>query len=846
MNFQLNFLFLFEYFRTHIPRIVFALVGISLGVGLFLSTSTNASRAEKSLIDFSMGYFKGNSKIKVGPSQPGQPIPWKVMEKIFYAKELRHITGILPRIQRDGITSDNLRVVYIGLDLSKEFNKLKSDSELTDSKISNTEPKPIDSHTFVSKALEQKFLGAPFTILLGGKSTEFKNTTPLDLEGGYIIIEDLSKTSERLNIEQGVDYLLLDCPEEKVQFTKRKLLEILGATGENFAIETSEEIKEKSANALRSFQLNLLIISFISLLIAFFMVSNTMSGLYLSREKELGILRTLGLGSNEATFLFLGQSLLLGAVGSLFGLVIGTFFSGLDLFRPESPLVDKSFLSTYASISTSQYLLAWSLGMLGSAFSSLIPSIRAGKIPPLSILRDATTGKRNFSTKRTLVIGLILFFVSLGISNIPIPSKIPFAGLIGLAGIVIGITLTFPYSIEKFSDFVLRLFQKSDRSFLFVKVGLEELKNNPTGNTLTAATIMLSVSLVVCLTILTDSYKYSLIHWVENEFQADLTVINDRYYQSGIHGGVPTTLKERISRLELSDRLDGFLVNKKFETDRGVFLIAAYDFSAYKSKPDSLERLVHSEKDILISSNMAFMFKLKVGDTLTSRTKTGFQVFTIRGIKEHFFSEQGTVMMDINFYPRIFPVRDLNSVKLFLKPEFRSLEGKTIAIRRLKDLLDSDPELKDISILDHDQLKNLYVTELNKVFRILDSVKVTALFITFISLLSSLMHNLYDKQRVLGVLKYFGASQEQLGTIVKSESIFLTSFGAWFGIFTSLVVSPIILYVVNKNAFGWTLHFTFFPWMPGFILTFAPILGWLSSFYPLRILRNLKFKLSSE
>ncbi|EQA37386.1 MacB-like periplasmic core domain protein [Leptospira inadai serovar Lyme str. 10] len=835
---SLYLLFLFEYFRTHIPRVVFALLGISLGVGLFLSTTTNAGKAERSLIDFSLGYFRGDYKLKVGASQPGQTISWDTISYIYNDPRLRKITNILPRSQREAIASDNLRVLYLAIDLIKETpgkSLLEQDERTRTASPDNT--------TFVSQAVWDRYKGKPFDLLLDGTNREIRDYLPIKTEGGFLVFQDFSLASANIDTEKGPDYLLLRCSEDDTAYMKRILTEDLGG---NFQVETSREIQEKSANALRSFQLNLLVISFISLLIAFFMVSNTMSGLYLSRERELGILRTLGLDHRKATFLFLSQSLILGILGSILGLGIGAFFSSLDFFRPESTLVDRSFLSTYGSIPAADYAIALLVGIAGSVFSALIPSSRAGKITPLSILRDASKGSSTFEGRKFAVAGIALFILSLGISNIPSPWKLPLPGLLGIGGIVIGITLTFPFCIKTITSMLILLLEKGDSTFPFLKIGLEELKENPGRNTLTAATVMLSVSLVLCLTILTDSYKRSLNDWVDSEFPSDITVINNRFFYSGIHGGVPRNLLAKIADLKITAYLDGFLVNTRFETDKGVFTVHAYDFDAYAARSDGPEKLVREETDILVSSNMAFLHKLKVGDSLISGTPTGPKKFVVRGIKEHFFSERGTVMMDIRSYEKIFGIRSLNSIKLFLKNEFKTKEGVATAKQELRRLFASDPTFSDLALLDSSQLRELYLYEVNKVFRVLDSLKITALFITLISLLSSLMHNLFDKQRLLGLLKYLGASRSQLAAIIRAEAIFLTGFGAIFGILASLVMAPIILYVINRNAFGWTLTFTFLPWMPMTIMIAAPILGWLASFYPLRILKRLNFKLSPE
>lgn len=134
----------------------------------------------------------------------------------------------------------------------------------------------------------------------------------------------------------------------------------------------------------------------------------------------------------------------------------------------------------------------------------------------------------------------------------------------------------------------------------------------------------------------------------------------------------------------------------------------------------------------------------------------------------------------------------------------------------------------------------------DKVFGVLETLKTTAFIIAMLSLISSLFHNLISKKNTLGILKYLGADLRQLGKILLTESVFITILSICFGILLASFLSPIVLYVVNKNAFGWTLKFTISPEVPIFFLILSPVLGILSCSVPLYTLQKLSFRISQE
>ncbi|AKH77887.1 FtsX-like permease family protein [Leptospira interrogans] len=824
MSFRIYILFLFEYFRSHKLGTFFALSGISLGVGLFISTTANGIKAEKSLTDFAMGYFQGEYKIKISSSLGDQNLPVSLIRELSEDTNLTWIKKIVPRFQKEIIVNDSVRAVYIGLDFLKESGNLryKPDAE------------HVESLIFISSSLSKKIDISKINIRADSRKFTLAKPVVLETEGGSILMEDIESAMERFDLKEHVSFLLIQPNEFRSE--QKKILE--QKLGPDYRVETVEDIQEKSSNALRSFQLNLLVISFISLVIALFMVSNTMSGLYFSREKELGILKTMGLNAKQTFSLFISQALLLGSVGSLLGLGLGLLFSRLEFFSPETTSADLSYLNTYQSLPFSAWFLGLGIGIIGSFLSAALPSFRAGKISPVSILKEATSQTSPVNEFRLLSIGIFSIFIFVIVAFLPLRWKFPVTGLIGIGGIVIGFTLCFPWIFKILIFFLFKLEDLSDRSLVFIKVGLEEIKNQSLRNTLTSATLMLATSLVVCLSILTDSYRRSLNDWVETEFPAEFTIINTANLAAGIQGGVPQNLLNELSQIQEIRSLDGFFINTRAETNRGNFTIHAYTFATY-DRENSPERIIKMENEILISSNMAYLQNFNIDDSILIETKYGKKEFKIRGIKEHFFSERGTIMMDIKSYKRFFDLSAYNSIKIFLKKDSNSKDVE----KSISQILEKNPNLK---LFNTKELKELYTEGVNKVFGVLETLKITALIIAMLSLISSLFHNLISKKNTLGILKYLGADQRQLGKILLTESIFITIVSVCFGILLAFFLSPIVLYVVNKNAFGWTLKFTVSPEIPIFFLVLSPILGVFSCLVPLYTLQKLSFRISQE
>ncbi len=404
--------------------------------------------------------------------------------------------------------------------------------------------------------------------------------------------------------------------------------------------------------------------------------------------------------------------------------------------------------------------------------------------------------------------------------------------------IVVGETLQFPYLFSISTVLLQRMLLNFDKAFLELRIGMEEIYQNPIKNSLTGAALMLAVSLVISLTQLTESYKKSIIDWTEEEFPYQFSVVNLKDIQEGTADGMPLSLREKIKSIPEVSELDVFILNNKVEAEGKIFLIHGYDMNLAREREINLKGDTiyppNFGDGVFISSNMAFLGGKKIGESISLPTKKGPKDFRILGIKEHFFSESGTIMMDENLYENEFRLENYRAIRINFA---KGMEGA--GLKSLNEILRKE---KDLSVMSADDLKKVYLEGTEKVFGVLESLKVTACIIALISLFSSILHSLGDKMKLFAMLKSLGGSSWQISIIVFAENLFLTLFGSMAGILSALLLGPIILDVINKNAFGWTLKVVYPLNMMIVFILFSPVIALLGTLYPYRILKKLSLR----
>ena len=114
-----------------------------------------------------------------------------------------------------------------------------------------------------------------------------------------------------------------------------------------------------------------------------------------SKEREVGILKTIGANNNQLVMIFFFQGLMVSMIGLVFGLLIGLLvtFNLNNFITFIESVLQRNLLEAYFinyfpyHVDYAQILLICSLSFIFSVISSLLPALRVIKLNPIEILR---------------------------------------------------------------------------------------------------------------------------------------------------------------------------------------------------------------------------------------------------------------------------------------------------------------------------------------------------------------------------------------------------------------------------------------------------------------------------
>jgi putative ABC transport system permease protein len=104
----------------------------------------------------------------------------------------------------------------------------------------------------------------------------------------------------------------------------------------------------------------------------------------IERTREIGILKALGMKSRTVLAIFLGESVIIGVIGGVAGIIVGLVLSNVVALGFGA---GSSGITLSPILTPEVALLALGFGVLVSTIFALYPAWRASKMRPVEALR---------------------------------------------------------------------------------------------------------------------------------------------------------------------------------------------------------------------------------------------------------------------------------------------------------------------------------------------------------------------------------------------------------------------------------------------------------------------------
>jgi len=86
-------------------------------------------------------------------------------------------------------------------------------------------------------------------------------------------------------------------------------------------------------------------------------------------------------------------------------------------------------------------------------------------------------------------------------------------------------------------------------------------------------------------------------------------------------------------------------------------------------------------------------------------------------------------------------------------------------------------------------------------------LELIAVLVGLLGIANTLLTTIVERQREFATFRAIGAGVGQIQSMVFWESLILGAIGAVLGLLAGLLLATLLIFVINKQSFGWTIQF---------------------------------------
>jgi putative ABC transport system permease protein len=829
--FRLSFSHLLEF-----PgRTILGVLGIALGTAVYLSISLAGASALRS---FSDGVLAVAGKAEWRLTSPGAPIP----EALFLTvRRLPHVKAAAPVVESvlDLAGPHQGPVLLLGIDPFSESSfrsyKFLGDSEdrgvLTDFL---TQPRGVLMSAPLAARLKLQ-PGDALPVVVGSRKevltvvgvfTAERGLYPLE---GAVLLMDVAWAQELVGRVGRLDYI------DVIGDGSPNLPDTLKAV-----LPAGVEVSWPGAQAkqmeglVASYRLNLSVLSAIALFVGMFLIYQSVTLSVVRRRREIGLLRTLGMSKGQVLTLFLAEGAVSGMLGGLVGLGLGFLMA-----KGALNFMSHTLTSLYTPVEAGKlvlrapvFLRAWALAVGATLAAAMIPALEAAQIRVRAVWYREELEERLESRAGLIFLGGLAALLLAGVLSLwESRAGPPLSGFVAAFLILLAFALFTPLAAR-----VLGRGAKPPLQRLLGPagdLGCRYLAGSLSRSAVSIAALACALGMLIAVAVMIGSFRQTVDHWIKRAISGDIffgpAVFSTSAYD---HYLPPEVVPELKADPEVADLYLYRCVRIPFQ-DRFILVIGGSFEVLARQGPlwfrqgdgEKLTLQAREQGQVMISEPLAATFGYREGDTMELPTPSGPQRLTIAGVFYDYRTDGPSVWMDIALFRRYWQDNHLNAVRLYLKDQ-----SKIEAFQaQLRERYGSRYRLL---VLSHADLRNGILRIFDDTFALTYALEGVAVVVAVFGIITTFLVLIMDRERELALLQALGASRRQIMSMVLVESGLASFLSFLLGAGAGSLLSLLLIFVINKQAFGWTIRLFFTPgiYWQTFILVVA--LGLAAGAYP--------------
>ena len=643
-------------------------------------------------------------------------------------------------------------------------------------------------------------LGSPLALNVGGVSKTMTVRGILQAKGpatafnGAIVVADIAAAQASFNLTGKLTRIDLIAGDDALPAIRRLI-------PPNARVERPSRRNERVENMLRAFRVNLFALAGVALLVGMFLVYNTVLISILRRRKDVGVFKTLGASASQIFGAFLAEGVVFGLAGSAIGIALGRGLA-FGILKMIGRTVNALYVTSAPegiALTPGIVIAGVAVGTILSVVSAIQPSIEAAQVRPLALINVGRASARHRRAKaRPTWIAVVAFALAFSATRMPPVSNVAVGGYIAVLLVVVGFSALAPMIVRAVS----RLLRAPFRA-LFGIVGELASASIPASlrrTSIASAALSLAIGMMVAVALMVGSFRETVRVWVDQTVSSDLWLRPAKGLSNAEVAVFPNAISDDLAKVpfvEAFDRVRG----RNVTYGESIIFVGSGDTEVAMRRGGApmIEGAIQLD-GVVVSESFAVKFDKGVGDVIELPVARGVARFPITGIYRDYSNDRGVVFMSRRLYVRLYEDDAIGNIVVYLR------KGVDVqwARRELERLF--GPKYHAFTVT-NGEVRAEVMHIFDQTFLITYALLAVAIVVAVLGIVNTLAALIIERTRELALLRVLGMTVAEVRRMLMLESAVLGVTSTLAGLAMGYVLSWILIFVVNKQSFGWTIEF---------------------------------------